>query len=94
MQHDGKLPEYEQKDEFKASLKAWRMKSDEENFDEADNKAYYVTQKTEASSSVDALIDADHQIPGNIQELLQQTSVKNISSGVSRHSSSNCRICS
>ena len=86
MQHDGKLPEYEQKDEFKASLKAWRMKSDEENFDEADNKAYYVTQKTEASSSVDALIDADHQIPGNIQELLQQTSVKNISSGVSRRS--------
>jgi len=43
------LPEYEQKDEFKKFLNLWRKKSDEENFDEADNKAYYVTQKTEVS---------------------------------------------
>jgi endonuclease IV len=49
VKHEGKLPEYEQKDEFKKFLNSWRKKSDEENFDEADNKAYYVTQKSEVS---------------------------------------------
>jgi hypothetical protein len=41
------LPEYEQKDEFKKFLNASRKKSDEENYDEADNKAFFVTNRTE-----------------------------------------------
>lgn len=48
------MPEYEQKDEFKKFLGSGRKKSDEENYDEADNKAYFVTNRTEVSSATKA----------------------------------------
>lgn len=90
-QHDGKLPEYEQKDEFKQLLNAGRTKSDEENFDEADNKAFFVTNRTEvrlglrsggAQRQTRQRRSTDWQVPSNIQELLQEDSVRYISAGV------------
>lgn len=46
-QHGGKLPVYEQKDEFKAFLNAGRRKGDEENYQEAEEKAFLVINTSE-----------------------------------------------
>ncbi|KAK1925463.1 putative ubiquitin-activating enzyme subunit [Papiliotrema laurentii] len=64
--HGGKLPVYEQKDEFKAFLNAGRRKGDEENYQEAEEKAFLVINTSE--------------IPPNLQALLDEDSVKTISS--------------
>ncbi|ODN77962.1 hypothetical protein L202_05055 [Cryptococcus amylolentus CBS 6039] len=64
--HGGKLPDTsEEKAEFKEQIKAEKVKSDEENYDEALGQAYKVWQKSE--------------VPWEIKQLLEDESVKNIS---------------
>ncbi|WWD09605.1 hypothetical protein V865_007733 [Kwoniella europaea PYCC6329] len=65
--HGGKLPETsEEKAEFKEILKKDKVKGDEENYEEALAQAYRVWSKSE--------------IPWEIKQLLEDDSVKNVSS--------------
>ncbi|WVQ61992.1 uncharacterized protein L199_000125 [Kwoniella botswanensis] len=65
--HGGKLPETsEEKAEFKELLKKDKVKGDEENYEEALAQAYRVWSKSE--------------VPWEIKQLLEDDSVKNISS--------------
>lgn len=85
-QHEGKLPVYEQKDEFKKFLAAGKRKGDEENFQEAEEKAFLVTSTSEVSQEQRRARSPnrfDTQIPYNIKSLLEEQTVKNVSSGVS-----------
>ena len=67
--HEGRLPDYDQRAEFKALVNSWRRKGDEENYDEAIGQVFKACTES--------------QVPYDLQQLLEKESVKNISQAVS-----------
>lgn len=57
LQHDGKPPQtYEEKKAFKQSILAMKVKSDEENFDEAEAQAYRAWTSTGVPSEIQSIL--------------------------------------
>lgn len=58
-QHDGKPPQtYEEKKAFKQSILAMKVKSDEENFDEAEAQAYRAWTPTGVPSEIQSILSS------------------------------------
>jgi hypothetical protein len=91
-QHGGQIPRDlsdeggpDEQREFKALLNGMRQKADEENFDEAFAQAYQVWGETQVGQLTFAIDQANKQISQELQLLLDDAGVANVSKEVRRH---------